>query len=190
MSFNILVLNMRVAKTGKKHSSWNGLRRKVRQTNWNGGSNKLSIFMDRRSYKYPMILIPLLNYCCRWPWTMDKMGLLCVSHVICSERHSPQWVSGQKMEYCKLYDSFMNNDYHQHLIIFTCLSFSFQHNNDTYFSEETVGKVILKSRNMYLDEYMFWICVIALFAFSFLFNFWFILALTYLNRMIEIFSCI
>ncbi|KAL3338255.1 hypothetical protein AABB24_030415 [Solanum stoloniferum] len=54
-------------------------------------------------------------------------------------------------------------------------------NNDTYFSEETVGKVILKSRSMYLDEYMFWICVIALFAFSFLFNFCFILALTYMN---------
>ncbi|KAK4353409.1 hypothetical protein RND71_028927 [Anisodus tanguticus] len=54
-------------------------------------------------------------------------------------------------------------------------------NNDTSFSEETVGKVLLKSRSMYLDEYMFWICVIALFAFSFLFNFCFILALTYLN---------
>ncbi|MCD7447230.1 Pleiotropic drug resistance protein 2 [Datura stramonium] len=55
------------------------------------------------------------------------------------------------------------------------------HNNDTSFSEETVGKVLLKSRSMYLDENMFWICVIALFAFSFLFNFCFILALTYLN---------
>ncbi|XP_060212522.1 pleiotropic drug resistance protein 2-like [Lycium barbarum] len=54
-------------------------------------------------------------------------------------------------------------------------------NNDTSFSEETVGKVLLKSRSMYLDDYMFWICVIALFAFSFLFNFCFILALTYLN---------
>ncbi|XP_049354854.1 pleiotropic drug resistance protein 2-like [Solanum verrucosum] len=55
------------------------------------------------------------------------------------------------------------------------------HNNDTSFSEETVGKVLLKSRSMYSDDYMFWICIIALFAFSFLFNLCFILALTYLN---------
>ncbi|CAN4105847.1 unnamed protein product [Withania somnifera] len=54
-------------------------------------------------------------------------------------------------------------------------------NNETSFSEETVGKVLLKSRSMYLDEYVFWICVITLFAFSFLFNFCFILALTYLH---------
>ncbi|CAN4105849.1 unnamed protein product [Withania somnifera] len=56
-------------------------------------------------------------------------------------------------------------------------------NNETSFSEETVGKVLLKSRSMYLDEYVFWICVITLFAFSFLFNFCFILALTYLHRI-------
>ncbi|KAL3369578.1 hypothetical protein AABB24_010094 [Solanum stoloniferum] len=55
------------------------------------------------------------------------------------------------------------------------------HNNDTSFSEETVGKVLLKSRSMYSDDYMFWICIIALFAFSFLFNLCFILALTYFN---------
>ncbi|KAF3628286.1 ABC transporter G family member 39 [Capsicum annuum] len=58
-------------------------------------------------------------------------------------------------------------------------------NNDTTFSEETVGKVLLKSRSMYLDEYMFWISVVALFAFSFLFNFCFILALTYLNPLAD-----
>ena len=35
---------------------------------------------------------------------------------------------------------------------------------------------------MYTTESMYWICVIALFAFSLLFNVCFILALTYLNR--------
>ncbi|KAK4717280.1 hypothetical protein R3W88_015618 [Solanum pinnatisectum] len=59
------------------------------------------------------------------------------------------------------------------------------HNNDTSFSKETVGKVLLKSRSMYSDYYMFWICVIALFAFSFLFNLCFILALTYLNPFVD-----
>ncbi|XP_027104789.1 pleiotropic drug resistance protein 2 [Coffea arabica] len=47
--------------------------------------------------------------------------------------------------------------------------------------EPTVGKVLLKSRGMYTTESMYWICVIALFAFSLLFNVCFILALTYLN---------
>ncbi|KAJ8542268.1 hypothetical protein K7X08_017134 [Anisodus acutangulus] len=65
------------------------------------------------------------------------------------------------------------------LIVFVLGGFS--RNNNTNFSEETVGKVLLKSRSMYLDDYMFWICVIALFAFSFLFNFCFILVLTYLH---------
>ncbi|PHT31506.1 ABC transporter G family member 34 [Capsicum baccatum] len=56
-------------------------------------------------------------------------------------------------------------------------------NNDTRFSEPTVGKVLLKTRSMYTEDHVFWICVVALFAFSFLFNFCFILALTYLNPL-------
>lgn len=58
----------------------------------------------------------------------------------------------------------------------------YQPNMDKRFSEPTVGKVLLKSRGMFVDDYMFWICVAALFGFSLLFNVLFILALTYLNR--------
>ncbi|TMW96780.1 hypothetical protein EJD97_006784 [Solanum chilense] len=54
-------------------------------------------------------------------------------------------------------------------------------NDDARFSEPTVGKVLLKARSMYTSDYAFWLCVVALFAFSFLFNICSILALTYLN---------
>ncbi|XP_073130365.1 pleiotropic drug resistance protein 2-like isoform X2 [Henckelia pumila] len=54
-------------------------------------------------------------------------------------------------------------------------------NNDQRFSEPTVGKVLLKTRGMFTEEYMYWVCVIALFAFSILFNICFVVALTYLN---------
>ncbi|KAK2976352.1 hypothetical protein RJ640_014183, partial [Escallonia rubra] len=56
-------------------------------------------------------------------------------------------------------------------------------NPDPRISEPTVGKVLLKSRGMFVDDYMFWICVIALFGFSLLFNVCFIIALTYLNPL-------
>ena len=46
----------------------------------------------------------------------------------------------------------------------------------------TVGKVILASRDFYTTNKMYWICVGALFGFSFLFNILFIMALTFLNR--------
>ncbi|XP_022860438.1 pleiotropic drug resistance protein 2-like isoform X2 [Olea europaea var. sylvestris] len=54
-------------------------------------------------------------------------------------------------------------------------------NTDPRFPEPTVGKVLLKARGMFMDDYMYWICVVALFAFSILFNICFIVALTYLN---------
>ncbi|KAL3646512.1 Pleiotropic drug resistance protein 2 [Castilleja foliolosa] len=54
-------------------------------------------------------------------------------------------------------------------------------NNDTRFSEPTVGKVLLRMRGMFTEDYMYWICVAALFAFSILFNICFIIALSYLN---------
>ncbi|PIN08714.1 Pleiotropic drug resistance proteins (PDR1-15), ABC superfamily [Handroanthus impetiginosus] len=54
-------------------------------------------------------------------------------------------------------------------------------NTDTRFSQPTVGKVLLSLRGMFMEEYMYWICVIALFAFSILFNICFIIALTYLD---------
>ncbi|KAM3282848.1 hypothetical protein P3S67_026493 [Capsicum chacoense] len=56
-------------------------------------------------------------------------------------------------------------------------------NNDRRFSLPTVGKVLLKARSMYTEDHVFWLCVIALFDFTFLFNFGFILALTYLNPL-------
>nr|GLL40122.1 pleiotropic drug resistance protein 2-like [Ipomoea trifida] len=53
--------------------------------------------------------------------------------------------------------------------------------NVSGFQEHTVGLVLLKSRSMYLDDYMYWICVIALLGFSLLFNVCFTIALTYLD---------
>ncbi|KAK9170460.1 hypothetical protein Syun_002600 [Stephania yunnanensis] len=54
--------------------------------------------------------------------------------------------------------------------------------NDRITQEPTVGKVLLRSRGMFTEEYWYWICVGALLGFSLLFNICFIAALTYLNR--------
>lgn len=54
--------------------------------------------------------------------------------------------------------------------------------------EPTVGKALLRSRGMYTEDYMYWICILALLGFSLLFNLCFIAALTYLNRK-YCFSC-
>ncbi|PIA39226.1 hypothetical protein AQUCO_02700421v1 [Aquilegia coerulea] len=54
---------------------------------------------------------------------------------------------------------------------------------DTLTHESTVGKILLKSRGMFVDEYWYWNCIGALIGFSFLFNACFIAALTYLNRI-------
>ncbi|KAF8397869.1 hypothetical protein HHK36_016794 [Tetracentron sinense] len=56
-------------------------------------------------------------------------------------------------------------------------------NNDTRFPEPTVGKILLKSRGMFVDEYWYWICIGALIGFSLLFNVLFIAALTWLNPL-------
>ncbi|KAJ9540247.1 hypothetical protein OSB04_026753 [Centaurea solstitialis] len=56
-------------------------------------------------------------------------------------------------------------------------------NPDSRINEPTVGKVLLKSRGMFTTEYMFWVCVIALFGFSVLFNLFFVVALTYLKPL-------
>ncbi|XP_058182567.1 pleiotropic drug resistance protein 2-like [Rhododendron vialii] len=56
-------------------------------------------------------------------------------------------------------------------------------NSDPRFPEPTVGKVLLKARGMFVDDYMYWVCVIALFGFSVLFNICFIAALAYLNPL-------
>eukprot|EP00257_Ricinus_communis_P021346 XP_015580817.1 pleiotropic drug resistance protein 2 [Ricinus communis] len=47
--------------------------------------------------------------------------------------------------------------------------------------EPTVGISLLRERGLFTTEKAFWICVVALFAFSLLFNVLFVLALTYLN---------
>lgn len=54
-------------------------------------------------------------------------------------------------------------------------------NTDRRFNETTVGKVLLQSRGFYTEDYMFWICVIALIGFSIVFNIFFIAALSFLN---------
>ncbi|KAK8579730.1 hypothetical protein V6N12_070040 [Hibiscus sabdariffa] len=53
----------------------------------------------------------------------------------------------------------------------------------TPFGNSTVGKLLLKSRGMYTEEFWYWICVAALLGFSLLFNLCFIAALTYLNPL-------
>ncbi|KAF3960177.1 hypothetical protein CMV_015084 [Castanea mollissima] len=56
-------------------------------------------------------------------------------------------------------------------------------NNDSRYNAPTVGKVLLKSRGFFTEDYWFWICIGALFGFSLLFNVLFIAALTYLNPL-------
>ncbi|XP_073317568.1 ABC transporter G family member 39-like [Primulina huaijiensis] len=58
-------------------------------------------------------------------------------------------------------------------------------NTDPRFNETTVGKVLLQSRGFYTEDYMFWICVIALIGFSILFNIFFIAALSFLNPLAD-----
>ncbi|XP_073157366.1 ABC transporter G family member 39-like isoform X2 [Henckelia pumila] len=58
-------------------------------------------------------------------------------------------------------------------------------NTDPRFNETTVGKVLLQSRGFYTEGYMFWICVIALIAFSIIFNIFFIAALSFLNPLAD-----
>ncbi|KAF5473598.1 hypothetical protein F2P56_010198 [Juglans regia] len=56
-------------------------------------------------------------------------------------------------------------------------------NLDPHINATTVGKVLLKSRGFFTEEYWFWICIGALFGFSLLFNVLFIAALTFLNPL-------
>ncbi|MED6148026.1 ABC transporter G member 39 [Stylosanthes scabra] len=58
-----------------------------------------------------------------------------------------------------------------------------QPNTDPRIDAPTVGKLLLKSRGFYTEDYWFWICIGALFGFSLLFNLLFIVALTYLNPL-------
>ncbi|KAG5562970.1 hypothetical protein RHGRI_005644 [Rhododendron griersonianum] len=56
-------------------------------------------------------------------------------------------------------------------------------NTDPRINAPTVGKFLLMSRGFFTDDYMFWVCIGALVAFSILFNVLFIAALTYLNPL-------
>ncbi|KAF8403516.1 hypothetical protein HHK36_011620 [Tetracentron sinense] len=58
-----------------------------------------------------------------------------------------------------------------------------QPNTDPRIPEPTVGKTLLKSRGMFVDDYWYWICIGALIGFSLLFNVCFIVALTFLNPL-------
>ncbi|KAL7184873.1 hypothetical protein ACSBR2_026924 [Camellia fascicularis] len=51
------------------------------------------------------------------------------------------------------------------------------------FPKPTIGKVVLKDRGMFVDEYMFWVCVVVLFGFSVLFNICFIAVPAFLNLL-------
>ncbi|KAK4482687.1 hypothetical protein RD792_009854 [Penstemon davidsonii] len=50
-------------------------------------------------------------------------------------------------------------------------------------TENTVGKTLLRDRGLFTTESWYWICIMALFAFSLLFNVLFIGALTFLNPL-------
>ncbi|KAJ6331383.1 hypothetical protein OIU76_009872 [Salix suchowensis] len=54
---------------------------------------------------------------------------------------------------------------------------------DERWSVNNTGKVLLKARSFFTEDYWFWICIGALFGFSLLFNVLFIAALTFLNPL-------
>ncbi|XP_077234885.1 ABC transporter G family member 39-like isoform X2 [Tasmannia lanceolata] len=56
-------------------------------------------------------------------------------------------------------------------------------NNDPKIDAPTIGKALLKSRSLFVDEYWFWISIGALIGFSLLYNVCFVVALTYLNPL-------
>lgn len=53
---------------------------------------------------------------------------------------------------------------------------------DVMYRESTVGKELLKARGMFTEGHWYWICILALFGFSLIFNVLFVLALTFLTR--------
>ncbi|KAL7170519.1 hypothetical protein ACSBR2_035401 [Camellia fascicularis] len=56
-------------------------------------------------------------------------------------------------------------------------------NTDPRINAPTIGKALLTTRSFYKDDYMFWVCIVALIGFSLLFNILFIVALTFLNPL-------
>lgn len=83
--------------------------------------------------------------------------------------------------------SFLFKIFFRRLELFSALQYTntvslLQPNINQNISEPTVGKVLLKARGMFTEDYWYWICLGALFGFSLLFNVCFIAALTFLNR--------
>ena len=62
--------------------------------------------------------------------------------------------------------------------------------NSSTDSTESLGVAIMKSRGFFFEAHWYWIGAGALFGFIFLFNFCFIVALTYLNRRYLYLLCI
>lgn len=58
-------------------------------------------------------------------------------------------------------------------------------NMDPRVDAPTVGKALLKSRSFYTEDYMYWVCIGALWGFSLIFNALFIAALTFLNPLAD-----
>ncbi|PWA73251.1 pleiotropic drug resistance protein 2 [Artemisia annua] len=58
-------------------------------------------------------------------------------------------------------------------------------NIDPQINASTVGTALLKSRSFYTQEYWFWICLAILLRFSIIFNILFIVALTFLNPIVD-----
>ncbi|THG23290.1 hypothetical protein TEA_020255 [Camellia sinensis var. sinensis] len=56
-------------------------------------------------------------------------------------------------------------------------------NIDPRINAPTIGKALLTTRSFYKDDYMFWVCIVALIGFSLLFNVLFIVTLTFLNPL-------
>ncbi|XP_074366352.1 pleiotropic drug resistance protein 2-like isoform X2 [Apium graveolens] len=57
--------------------------------------------------------------------------------------------------------------------------------SDPLYPDTTAGKVLLEARGMFVEDHWYWLCVIALFAFSLFFNLCFVGALTFLNPLGE-----
>ncbi|KAL7594961.1 hypothetical protein Lser_V15G29884 [Lactuca serriola] len=58
-------------------------------------------------------------------------------------------------------------------------------NIDPRINASTIGEALLKSRSFFTEDYWFWICLGALLGFSIVFNILFILALTFLNPLVD-----
>ncbi|KAG5055663.1 hypothetical protein JHK85_008173 [Glycine max] len=66
------------------------------------------------------------------------------------------------------------------------VSYILQPNTDPRIGATTVGKVLLKSKGFFTEEYWFWICIGALFGFALLFNLLFIMFVEEVMEWVEL----